>query len=64
MSRLNGQQLQELRNEFVALIKQQSDARRDEVFFPMTPQEIKGFNLRAERISKIYAILCEHDASR
>jgi len=30
----------------------------------MTPQEIKAFDLRTERISKIHVILSEHDANR
>ena len=48
----------------VALPKQQSDARLTEVFVRMTQEEIKAFDLRTERISKIYVILSEHDAKR
>ena len=47
-----------------ALMKQQHDARLTEVFVRMTPQEIKAFDLRAERISRIHVILSEHDAKR
>jgi len=64
MARLNSQQLNDLSNELAALAKQQSDARLDEVFIRMTEQEIKAFDLRKERISKIYVILNEHDAKR
>ena len=62
--RLNEQQLQELSNELAALTKQQSDARLTEVYIHMTPEEIKAFDLRTERTSKIYVILHEHDAKR
>lgn len=64
MSRLNSQQLKDLSNELAALSKQQSEARLTEVFIRMTKQEIEAFDLRAERISKIHAILSEHDAKR
>ena len=64
MSRLNRQQLKDLSDELAALAKQQSDARLTEVFVRMTPQEIKAFDLRTERISKIHIILSEHDAKR
>jgi hypothetical protein len=62
--RLDPQQLQELSDELAALVKQQSDARLTEVYVRMNQQEIKAFNLRAQRISKIHAILSEHDAKR
>jgi hypothetical protein len=62
--RLNSQQLKELSDGLAALMKQQSDARLTEVFIRMTEQEIKAFDLRAERISKIHVILREHDAKR
>lgn len=45
-------------------MKQQSDARLTEVFVGMTQQDIKAFDLRSERISKIHVILSEHDAKR
>jgi hypothetical protein len=64
MPRLNSQQLNDLNNELAALAKQQSDARLTEVFVRMTEQETKDFDLRKERISKIYVILNEHDARR
>ena len=62
--RLDSQQLRELSDELAALMKQQSDARLTEVFIRMTPAEIKAFDLRTERISKIHVILSEHDAKR
>jgi hypothetical protein len=62
--RLNSQQLEELSEELASFAKQQSDARLNEVFIPMSPQEIKAFDLRTERISKIHIILSEHDAKR
>lgn len=64
MTRLSPQQLQELSDELAALTKQQSDARLTEVYVRMTPQEVKAFDLRMERISKIHVILSEHDAKR
>jgi hypothetical protein len=63
-SRLNSQQLNDLSDELAALLKQQADARLMEVFIPMSEQEIKAFDLRTERISKIHVILSEHDAKR
>jgi serine/threonine protein kinase len=39
-------------------------SRLTEVFIRMTEQEIKAFDLRAGRISKIHIILSEHDAKR
>ena len=62
--RLDAQQLKELSDELSALSKQQSDARLTEVFLPMTHQEIKAFDLRTQRISKIHAVLSSHDAKR
>jgi hypothetical protein len=62
--RLNSQQLKDLSDELASLAKQQTEARLTEVFIPMNVQEIKAFDLRTERISKIYAILSEHDAKR
>jgi hypothetical protein len=64
MRRLNSQQLKDLSNELAALMKQQSDARLTEVFVRMNQQEIKDFDLRSERISRIHVILSEHDAKR
>jgi hypothetical protein len=62
--RLNAQQLKDLSDELAALTKQQSDARLTEVFVRMTPEEIKAFDLRTERISRIHVILNEHDTKR
>jgi hypothetical protein len=62
--RLNAQQLKDLGDELAALTKQQSDARLNEIFFRMTQQESKAFDLRTQRISQIYVILSEHDARR
>ena len=64
MSRLNSQQLKDLSDELAILMRQQSEARLSEVFIPMTQQEIKAFDLRTERISKIHVILNQHDAKR
>ncbi|MFZ0298421.1 MAG: hypothetical protein WAM13_08745 [Candidatus Sulfotelmatobacter sp.] len=63
-ARLNSRQLKDLSDELATLMKQQSDARLTEVFIRMTPQELKAFDLRTERISKIHVILSEHDAQR
>ena len=62
--RLKPQQIRDLNDELDALLKQQSDARQTEVFFRMTEQEIKAFDLRTQRISQIYILLGEHDAKR
>ena len=62
--RLNAQQLKDLSDELAVLTKQQSDARLTEVFVRMTQQEIKDFDLRTERISKIHVVLSEHDSER
>jgi hypothetical protein len=62
--RLNTQQLKELSDELAALSKQQYDARQNEIFFRMTEEEIKAFDLRKERISKIHVTLSEHDTKR
>lgn len=64
MGRLSPKQLQELSDELAALTKQQSDARLTEVFVGMTKDEIEAFNLRQERISRIYIIFSDHDAKR
>jgi hypothetical protein len=64
MARLSPQQLKKLSDELADLARQQSDARLTEVFIRMTQQEIKAFDLRAERISRIHVILSEHDAKR
>ncbi len=61
-SRLNSQQLNELRDELATLMKQQSDARCTEVFLPMSPTEIEAFDLRQERIYQIHVLLNEHSA--
>jgi hypothetical protein len=62
--RLSSQEVKDLSDELSALIKQQSDARLTEVYVHMTPQEIKAFDLRTERISHIHVILSDHDAKR
>lgn len=62
--RLNAQQLKDLGDELAALTKQQTDARLNEIFFRMTKQESKAFDLRTQRISQIHVILSEHDARR
>jgi hypothetical protein len=62
--RLNSQQLRDLSDELATLTKQQSDARLTEVVIRMTPEEIHAFDLRKQRISKVYAILADHDALR
>ena len=54
----------DLSDELAALTKQQSDARLTEIFIRMTEAEIKAFDLRKERISRIHIILSEHDAKR
>lgn len=64
MSRLDPQQLKDLTDELVILVKQQSDARLTEVFVGMTPQEHRAFELREQRISQIHVILSDHDAKR
>jgi hypothetical protein len=64
MSRLNAQQLRDLSDELTALTKQQSEARLLEVFTRMNEQEVKAFELGAQRISQIHVILSEHDAKR
>ena len=62
--RLNSQQLKDLSDELSSLMKRQSDARLTKVFIRMTEAEIKSFDLRAARISRIHVILSEHDAKR
>ena len=64
MPRLDSEQLKDLSDELATLTKQQSDARLSEVFIPMTQPEIKAFDLRAQRISRIQVVLAEHDAKR
>ncbi len=64
MSRLNAQQLRDLSDELTVLTKQQSEARLLEVFIRMNEQEVKAFELRAQRISRIHVILSEHDPKR
>jgi hypothetical protein len=64
MSRLNAQQLRDLSDELTVLTKRQSEARLLEVFIRMNEQEVKAFELRAQRISQIHVILSEHDAER
>jgi hypothetical protein len=44
-------------------MKQQSDARRTEVFIPMRPTEIEAFAVRQERIYQIHVLLNEHSAT-
>jgi hypothetical protein len=62
--RLTSKQLKDLSDELSALMKQQNDCRLTEVYVRMTSQEIKAFDLRTERISRIHVILSEHDAKR
>jgi hypothetical protein len=62
--RLNAKQLKDLSDELAALAQQQSDARLTEVYIRMTPQEIKDFDKRKDRISAIYVILSHHDDKR
>lgn len=64
MGRLDSKQLKELRDELVSLMQQQSDATLNEVFIPMSQQEVKAFDLRTERISKIHVVLSEDDSKR
>lgn len=62
--RLDANQLQGLREEVASLEKQQDEARRTEIYIPMTPQEAADFESRQERISRIWVILSEHGFSR
>ena len=62
--RLNAQEIKDLSDELAALAKKQSDARETEVYIRMTPQEIKDFDNRQDRISRIYVILANHDSKR
>lgn len=64
MTKLDSKQLQDLTDELAALSRQQYDARRNEVFVGMTPQETKTYDHRAERISRIHIILSEHGGRR
>ena len=62
--RLDANQLRGLSEEVAALSKEQDEARRTEIYIPMTPQEAADFESRQERISRIWAILSEHGFSR
>jgi len=62
--RLNAQELKDLSDELADLSQKQSDARQTEVYIRMTPQEIKDFDTRRDRISRIYVILSNHDSKR
>jgi len=62
--RLNAQQLKDLSDELAALSQQQADARQTEIYIRMTPQEIKDFDTRKNRISRIYVILHNNDLKR
>ena len=62
--KLNAQEIKELSDELAALAKKQSDARQTEVYIRMTPQEIKDFDQRKDRISRIYVLLDNHDSKR
>jgi polyhydroxyalkanoate synthesis regulator phasin len=62
--RLNAEEIKALSDELAALAKKQSDARETEVYIRMTPQEIKDFDNRHDRISRIYVILGKHDSKR
>lgn len=62
--RLNTLQLRDLSDELASLMKQQSDARLLEVFIRMNEKEIRAFDRRSDRISKIHIILREHDTKR
>jgi hypothetical protein len=55
--RLDAQQLKDLSDELAALAQKQSDARETEIYVRMTPQELKDFDTRQDRISRIYVIL-------
>jgi hypothetical protein len=61
---LNAQEIKDLSDELAALAKKQSDARETEICLRMTPQEIKDFDDRQDRISRIYVILGDHDSKR
>jgi polyhydroxyalkanoate synthesis regulator phasin len=62
--KLNAQEIKDLSDELAALAKKQSDARETEVYLRMTPPEIKDFDTRKDRISRIRAILGKHDSKR
>lgn len=52
--KLNAQEIKDLSDELAALAEKQSDARETEIYLRMTPQEIKDFDTRQDRISRIY----------
>ena len=62
--RLTVEDLKALNDELAALTKQQHDARVLAVYVRMTPQEIKDFETRKARISRIQVILTNHDSKR
>ena len=62
--RLDAKQLRELREEVAALSNEQDEARRTEIYIPMTPLEAADFESRQERISRIWVILSEHGFTR
>jgi polyhydroxyalkanoate synthesis regulator phasin len=62
--KLNAQEIKDLSDELADLAKKQSDARQTEVFIRMTPQEIKHFDDRKDRISRIYVLLGKQDSKR
>jgi hypothetical protein len=62
--RLDANQLRELREEVASLGKQQDEARRTEIYIPMTKQETADFDSRQQRISHIWTILSEYGFKR
>ena len=62
--KLGAQELNDLSDELATLSKQQSDSRQAEVYIRMSLQEVKDFDERKGRISRIYVILAKHDAAR
>jgi polyhydroxyalkanoate synthesis regulator phasin len=62
--KLNAKEIRELSDELAALAQKQSNTRQTEVYIRMTPQEIKDFDERKDRISRIYVILENNDAKR
>jgi hypothetical protein len=63
-SKPKAQELKDLSEELAALSEKQADAREAEVYIRMTPQEIKDFDIRRDRISAIYVILSNNDSKR
>lgn len=53
-----------MNDELESLRKQQAEARRTEIYIPMTTQESADFDSRQKRISRICAILSQHDFER